>query len=164
MPPISDDAHGRLQAEGGPRRGPVASSAGVSAQMSRMPRAATGPEMLIRRELHRRGLRYRANVAGLPGRPDIVFTRARIAVFIDGCFWHMCPEHSTMPKNNADWWREKLRRNVARDRDKDAKLQSLGWQVLHAWEHEDPFEVATRLEQLWRTRRGAKSAGGGLLS
>ena len=98
---------------------PAPLNATVSAQMQRMPRSSSGPEMLIRRELHSRGLRFRVNHPRLPGRPDIAFTAARIAVFIDGCFWHSCPDHSVPPKNNRDWWRSKLERNVERDREKD---------------------------------------------
>ncbi|RUL89972.1 very short patch repair endonuclease [Verrucosispora sp. FIM060022] len=131
---------------------PTALNAAVSAQMSRMPRSRTKPEMSVRRELHRRGLRFRANHPGLPGRPDIAFTRARLAVFVDGCFWHLCPEHAVLPKNNATWWREKLERNVLRDREKDEALTALGWTVLHFWEHEDPVAVADVVEQLWRER------------
>jgi DNA mismatch endonuclease (patch repair protein) len=109
--------------------------------------------MLVRRELHRRGLRFRVNYGGLPGRPDVVFTRVRLAVFVDGCFWHMCPQHVVMPKNNAAWWREKLLRNVERDREADAVLAGMGWEVLHAWEHEDPIAVADRIEERWRALR-----------
>jgi DNA mismatch endonuclease (patch repair protein) len=109
--------------------------------------------MLIRRELHRRGLRFRVNHPQLPGRPDIAFTLARTAVFVDGCFWHSCSDHGILPKNNRDWWRNKLVRNVARDREKDAQLDSMGWITLHVWEHEDPFEAADAIERLWRSRR-----------
>lgn len=122
--------------------------------MSRMPRASTGPELLVRRELHRRGLRFRVNHRLLPGRPDVAFTRVRLAVFIDGCFWHMCPDHGTMPKNNAEWWLAKLQRNVERDREKDRKLSELGWQSLHFWEHEDPGAVASIIEAKWRLLTG----------
>jgi DNA mismatch endonuclease (patch repair protein) len=135
-------------ADGGRR--PVPLNQTVSAQMSRMPRARTGPEMLIRRELHRRGLRFRVNHRDLPGRPDVAFTRVKLAVFIDGCFWHMCPQHASMPKNNADWWRTKLERNVARDREKDALLADVGWEVVHVWEHEGPMAVADAIEKRWR--------------
>ena len=121
-------------------------SPAVSRQMKRMPRERTGPEMRLRRELHRRGLRYRVNLKGLPGRPDIVFTRIRLAVFVDGCFWHLCPQHATMPRNNSEWWREKLLRNVERDREKDRLLIADGWTVEHVWEHEDPVQAADRLQ------------------
>jgi DNA mismatch endonuclease, patch repair protein len=135
------------------RRTPVPLNATVSAQMQRMPRSSSGPEMLIRRELHSRGLRFRVNHPRLPGRPDIAFTAAQVAVFIDGCFWHSCPDHSVLPRNNRDWWRSKLERNVERDREKDAQLEKLGWTVLHVWEHEEPLEAADSIEQLWRSLR-----------
>lgn len=122
--------------------------------MSRMPRRNTGPEVALRRELHRRGLRFRLHAA-LPGRPDIAFTKARLAVFVDGCFWHACPEHGTLPKNNREWWTSKLAANEARDRDKDTQLVHLGWTVLHVWEHEAVDGAATRVELLWRTLRGS---------
>ncbi|MBM2617041.1 very short patch repair endonuclease [Actinoplanes sp. LDG1-06] len=126
--------------------------------MKRMPRERTAPEMKLRRELHRRGMRFRVNFRELPGRPDIVFTKARLAVFVDGCFWHMCPTHSTMPKNNGDWWREKLFRNVERDREKDAKLADRGWTVVHVWEHEGVVECADRIEELYGSIRSADSS------
>jgi DNA mismatch endonuclease, patch repair protein len=137
----------------GRRRAPAPLNAAVSAQMQRMPRSSTGPEILIRRELHSRGLRFRVNHPRLPGRPDIAFTAARIAVFVDGCFWHSCPDHSVLPRNNRDWWRSKLERNVERDREKDTQLETLGWTVVHVWEHEEPLEAADAIEQLWRSVR-----------
>jgi DNA mismatch endonuclease, patch repair protein len=139
-------------------RRPTPLNAAVSAQMSRMRRTSTGPELLIRRELHRRGLRFRVNYGQLPGRPDIALTRVQVAVFIDGCFWHQCPEHGVMPRNNREWWQAKLHRNVERDREKDAELARLGWLVLRFWEHEDPVGVAGRIEQAWRGRRDALTA------
>jgi DNA mismatch endonuclease (patch repair protein) len=132
-------------------RAPAPLSAAVSAQMQRMPRSSTGPETLIRKELHRRGLRYRVNSRELPGRPDIVFTAARIAVFVDGCFWHSCPDHGILPKNNREWWRDKLARNVERDREKDARLAQMGWIVVHVWEHELPSSAADAIEGFWRS-------------
>jgi DNA mismatch endonuclease (patch repair protein) len=110
--------------------------------------------MLIRRQLHSRGLRFRINHRGLPGRPDIAFTAARIAVFVDGCFWHSCPDHGILPKNNRDWWQEKLARNVQRDREKDTQLEKMGWTVLHVWEHEPPAAAADTIERLWGSARG----------
>jgi DNA mismatch endonuclease, patch repair protein len=133
------------------RHRPVPLNAAVSAEMQRMPRSSTGPEILIRRELHRRGLRFRLNSPQLPGRPDIVFTGRQIAIFVDGCFWHACPEHGVLPKNNRDWWRNKLTRNVARDREKDMQLAALGWIAVHVWEHEDPTEAVDTIERLWRS-------------
>jgi DNA mismatch endonuclease (patch repair protein) len=134
------------------RRTPVPLNAHVSAQMQRMPRASTGPEIDLRRALHRCGLRFRVTGVRLPGRPDVVFTRARIAVFVDGCFWHRCPQHGVLPKNNADWWLAKLDRNVERDREKDAALAALGWDIVHVWEHEDMAKAAARIAGRWRER------------
>ncbi|WP_344087594.1 very short patch repair endonuclease [Luedemannella helvata] len=131
----------------------------VSSQMSRMPRASTGPELAVRRELHRRGLRFRVNLAKLPGRPDIAFTRARLAIFIDGCFWHRCPDHGTLPRSNADWWLAKLDRNVERDAEKNRALVDLGWLPIHVWEHENVREAADRIEQAWRARSNTPAAG-----
>lgn len=114
--------------------------------MSRQKSSNTTAEWELRRELHRRGLRYRVgfrlDVAGLRRRrADIAFTRRRVAVFVDGCFWHVCPIHATEPKANGSWWSEKLAGNVARDRDTDGRLEAAGWTVVRAWEHE-PVEIA----------------------
>lgn len=119
--------------------------------MRRMPRRDSGPELKLRRALHHRGLRYQVQ-APIPGRPDIVFTRAKVAVFVDGCFWHLCPEHAVLPKNNGDWWKAKLNRNVERDREKDEALRELGWEIVHVWEHEDTEDVADRIAKSWRNR------------
>lgn len=124
----------------------------VSRQMSAMPSRDTGTEMALRRELHRRGLRYRTHLKTLPGKPDIAFTRARIAVFVDGCFWHRCPDHGTAPKNNGKWWSDKLDANVARDRRNDEKLQELGWISVHVWEHDDPVTATDAINELWCIR------------
>jgi DNA mismatch endonuclease (patch repair protein) len=118
-----------------------------------MPRERTGPEMLLRRELHRRGMRFRVNYRVLPGRPDIAFTRVRLAVFVDGCFWHLCPVHAVLPKNNAQWWQNKLHRNVERDREKDAALAEIGWEVIHIWEHEGSAEAADAVQTRWEQLR-----------
>jgi DNA mismatch endonuclease (patch repair protein) len=131
---------------------PVPLDAATSARLQRQPRVATKPELALRRELHRRGLRFRVNHSKLPGRPDVVFTRAKVAVFVNGCFWHRCPVHGTLPRNNRDWWQAKLDRNVARDRAKDAALAELDWTVLHVWEHETPEAAADRVEAAWRRR------------
>jgi DNA mismatch endonuclease (patch repair protein) len=141
---------------GDPRhRTPPPLNGTVSAQMQRMPRASTGPELALRRELHRLGVRFRVNHPGLPGRPDIALTRARVAVFVDGCFWHRCAEHGTMPTNNSQWWSAKLERNVQRDREKDDTLAGMGWVAVHVWEHEDPVAAAAALQKLWLRRRVA---------
>ncbi|MFC9581842.1 very short patch repair endonuclease [Streptomyces yangpuensis] len=125
--------------------GALPSSAAVSARMSRQASRDTAQEVAVRRLLHASGLRYRVNfpVPGIRRRTiDIAFTRARIAVFLDGCFWHGCPEHATHPKANAEWWRAKLEKNMSRDRETTAHLESAGWTVLRFWEHELPETVA----------------------
>lgn len=114
----------------------------------------TAAEVELRRLLHARGLRYRVDAAipGLPRRrADLTFAPSRVAVFIDGCFWHGCPEHRATPKNNADWWATKLARNVERDRETVAHLAELGWNVLRIWEHENPECAADRVEAAVRS-------------
>ncbi|MEV6289901.1 very short patch repair endonuclease [Streptomyces sp. NPDC051896] len=113
--------------------------------MSRQNSRDTAIEVAVRRLLHAAGLRYRLNVP-VPGMPrrtiDIVFTKAKIAIFMDGCFWHGCPQHATQPKANAEWWRAKLDKNMARDRETTEHLRAAGWTVLRYWEHEAPDAVA----------------------
>jgi DNA mismatch endonuclease (patch repair protein) len=124
--------------------------------MSKLGRRDTLPERAIRSELHRRGLRFRVDRAPLPGlrsRADIVFGPARVAVYVDGCFWHSCPEHGTRPKANSDWWERKLDRNQERDRETDRALRKNGWEVVRIWEHEDPVAAANRVEATIRARR-----------
>ena len=115
----------------------------------------TPAELALRSELHRRGLRYRVDhrIEDVSrARPDIVFTRQKVAVFVDGCFWHSCPEHSTIPKANRDWWVEKLLANVERDRRHTAELEATGWTVLRFWEHEDATTAADRVQRLLAQR------------
>lgn len=121
------------------------SSPSVSARMSRQARRDTAPEVAVRKLLHASGYRYRLNerVPHMPRRTiDIAFTRAKVAVFLDGCFWHGCPDHATRPKSNAEWWRQKLDKNMARDAETTAHLVSEGWTVLRFWEHQPPAQVA----------------------
>jgi DNA mismatch endonuclease (patch repair protein) len=145
---------------------PKPTSLQVSARMRRNPRRDTQPEIALRSELHRRGLRFRKDLPlRVPGRVvrlDVAFTRARVAVFIDGCFWHACPVHGNQPRVNTDYWRPKLARNVARDRAVDGALQAAGWCVLRAWEHESPASVADRVEAALRVAAGSvrRRAGG----
>lgn len=128
----------------------------TSRRMSRQRTRDTVPEVLLRRELHRRGLRYRVD-APLPGLPrrraDILFTRAKVAVFVDGCFWHGCQEHKSIPTRNGAWWAAKLVHNVERDRETDVYLSSLGWMVLRVWEHEDMTRAAADIERAVRSDR-----------
>lgn len=120
----------------------------TSARLSKQRRRDTKPEVALRRELHRRGLRYfvdRAPLKGMRRRADLVFPRRKVAVYVDGCFWHSCPVHATKPRNNAQWWADKLAANVARDRDTDTRLIEEGWRVVRIWEHEDPVVAAQRV-------------------
>ncbi len=120
----------------------------VSARMSRQVTRDTAPELALRRELHRRGFRFRKEwaVPGMPRRRmDIAFTRKRVAVFVDGCFWHSCPMHATAPRANGAWWSAKLNQNVIRDRATDDHLTELGWLVVRVWEHEAPDVAADRI-------------------
>lgn len=117
---------------------------------------STLPELALRSALHRAGVRYRVNcrpIGSLRVKADIVFGPTRVAVFVDGCFWHSCPVHATQPKANGEWWADKLGRNVARDRTNDALLRDAGWEVLRVWEHENPLEAADRIVQVVRDRR-----------
>lgn len=124
--------------------------------MSRQLTSGTRPEVLLRTELHRRGLRYRVDfplvAAGLARRrADLVFPRRRVAVFVDGCFWHSCSEYRTSPKSNSSWWGTKLATNVTRDRDTDRRLVEAGWAVIRIWEHEAVDVAADRVEAVVRS-------------
>ncbi|MFD6100872.1 very short patch repair endonuclease, partial [Nocardiopsis flavescens] len=121
----------------------------------------TGPELAVRRLVHAAGLRYRVSARPLPDlrrTADLVFTRRRIAVFIDGCFWHGCPEHHTRARTNADYWAEKVRANRERDADTDRRLARAGWTVLRIWEHERADAAAQRIVA---AVRGAGDTPGG---
>jgi DNA mismatch endonuclease, patch repair protein len=124
---------------------PPPSSPEVSAFMRGMKRADTRPEIQLRRALHALGLRFRLHDARLPGRPDVVLPRSRIVVFVDGCFWHGCPDHGVAPKANAEFWRTKLEANRARDLRVDDALRALGWTAVRVWEHEAAGEAASRV-------------------
>ncbi|REE74346.1 T/G mismatch-specific endonuclease [Rhodococcus wratislaviensis] len=122
----------------------------TSARMRAQRRRDTAPELALRRELHRRGVRYyvdRAPMKGIRRRADLVFPRRKVAVYVDGCFWHSCPQHATFPKSNAQWWAEKLAGNVTRDRDTDTRLADAGWTVVRIWEHENPAVAADRVQE-----------------
>jgi DNA mismatch endonuclease (patch repair protein) len=123
-------------------------------------RVDTKPEVRLRSDLHRRGLRFRKDllvrVGGVKVHPDIVFTKARVAVFVDGCFWHGCPEHQVVPKSNRDYWVPKLRRNIERDRAADDALSAEGWTVVRVWEHEGVVAVGRRIDQVVRSSRSTK--------
>jgi DNA mismatch endonuclease (patch repair protein) len=120
-------------------------------------RRDTAAETRLRSVLHRRGLRYRVEYAveGLARRRlDIAFPRAKVAVFVDGCFWHGCPDHCVQPKANAAWWRDKIAENRRRDANTDAALAKLGWQVIRVWEHEDPEAAAALIAEAVAIHRG----------
>lgn len=103
--------------------------------MARIKSTGTKPEVRLRKALWRAGIRFRLH-SHLPGKPDLVFPGARVAVFVDGCFWHGCPAHGHLPKSNTAYWQPKLARTLARDRRVDAALLELGWMPLRIWEHE----------------------------
>lgn len=116
----------------------------------------TGPEIAVRRIVHSRGLRYRVDARPLPAlnrRADLVFSRAKVAVFIDGCFWHGCRDHHTVAKANATYWAEKVAGNRWRDLDTSERLKDAGWLVLRFWEHQPPSEVAEAIIQAVQERR-----------
>ena len=136
--------------------GSAPASAVVRRRMQQQRRRDTRPEVALRRALHAAGLRYRVERPVLPGmrrRADVVFGPAKVAVFVDGCFWHLCPQHATFPRANADWWRDKLEGNRERDRDTDRLLLEQGWLPVRVWEHEDMVEAAGRIAALVHDRR-----------
>jgi len=115
----------------------------------------TRPELALRSAVHAAGLRYRVAARPLPDlrrTADLVFRSARVAVFMDGCFWHGCPVHHTKASANADYWAQKVEQNIKRDRDTDARLIAAGWLPMRVWEHEDPAEAAQRLLEVVRER------------
>ncbi|MBV9497465.1 MAG: very short patch repair endonuclease [Acidobacteria bacterium] len=119
-------------------------------------KTGSSPELAVRRAVHRRGLRYRVNplirAGGTAVRPDLVFSRARVAVFVDGCFWHGCPLHGTQPRRNSSYWGPKIARNQERDSHRTTLLTTDGWIVIRAWEHEPAEVVASRIEEALRGR------------
>lgn len=120
-------------------------------------------EIALRKELHGRGLRFRIHLRPLPGvrcEADVVFTRLKLAVFVDGCFWHGCPDHATYPMANGEWWLRKLEGNRARDQRNDSLLRDSGWTVLRLWEHEPVAAMAQRVVEVVAgcSRDGARSA------
>lgn len=131
--------------------------------MSRIRGSDTKPEVVLRSALWRRGLRYRKKTR-LRGKPDIVFPTERVVVFVDGCFWHRCPEHQTRPAANAEFWDNKLSGNVARDRHVDAALEAEAWTVVRVWEHEVERElesVTLRVYELVLASRARCKGGEG---
>lgn len=137
-----------------------ATSPGIRSRMQLQKTRDTEPELAVRRALHAMGLRYRVDrppLQGLPRRADIVFGPAKVAVFVDGCFWHGCPDHGRrQPGANSWYWPAKIQRNKDRDADTDRRLAEAGWAVVRAWEHEEPAGVAARVAGLARSRRAAR--------
>ena len=136
---------------------PEPSSAHATAVGRGNRRTATEPERILRSELHRRGLRFRKDhlvrVEHTKARVDVCFTRTLVAVFVDGCFWHRCPEHCVVPKSNPEYWVQKLQANVDRDRRVTAAFQAAGWAVVRTWEHEPVVQAADQIEALVRSRQ-----------
>ena len=117
----------------------------------------TKPEKALRSAVHALGLRYRVSakpLAGLRRTADMVFPTAKVAVFLDGCFWHGCPQHHTVASANAKFWADKVEGNRTRDRDTDERLAQAGWVSVRVWEHEDPVEAADRVREIVRARQG----------
>lgn len=131
---------------------PIPLNPRVSQTMRRVRQKGTKPEKVLSSELFRLGMRFRVNYKQVPGSPDIAFTKAKVAVFVDGCFWHACPVHGTVPKNNREWWEAKFERNAVRDRKTDQELEAMGWVPLRYWEHDDPEEIADEIEWVWKQR------------
>lgn len=132
----------------------------ASRRMARVRQKGTVAEVAVRKELYGRGLRYRIDFTVLkkPRRvADIAFPNLRIAVFVDGCFWHGCPTHASWPKHNAEFWRQKIETNRLRDADTDARLLSIGWRVLRFWEHESPVDIAEAIRRMVAMVKSARN-------
>ena len=122
----------------------------------------TAPELRIRSLVHRSGLRFRVDARPLPllrRTADLVFRPVEVAVFIDGCYWHGCPEHFVQPKTNSEFWKEKIGWNIERDRDTDSILRDAGWTVIRIWEHEEPEAAAGEIVELVRRKRAERHSG-----
>ncbi|MBO0728748.1 MAG: DNA mismatch endonuclease Vsr [Acidimicrobiaceae bacterium] len=142
-------------------RRPAPSSSQASLRMRNTPRRDTPGELALRCRLHALGFRYRVDASPLPEtrrRADLVFCGARVAVYVDGCFWHGCPEHGTWPKANAEWWRQKIERNRVRDHETDDALTAMGWRSVRIWEHETLDQALDKVLRALR-ERGTPAAG-----
>ena len=143
--------------------GSWASSEATARSMRSNTRRDTAPELAIRRLLHARGYRYRVDFAPWPNkrrRADIVFTRLKVAVFVDGCFWHACPEHSRVPLTNREYWEAKLKRNARRDLDTTSMCQAEGWTVVRIWEHVPADEAVAMIVEALVAASGADGPTG----
>ncbi|MCA2357762.1 very short patch repair endonuclease [Mycobacterium intracellulare] len=139
-----------------------ASSAGVRNCMQANKGRDTNPELALRSAVHSLGLRYRVSTPPLKGlrrTADLVFRKARVAVFLDGCFWHGCPQHHTVATTNAGFWADKVRRNQERDRDTDRRLTEAGWLAVRIWEHEDPRQAALKVRGVVTSRMQTTQSG-----
>lgn len=119
----------------------------------------TGPERALRTRLHALGLRYRVGIRPLPAvrrTADIVFTKVKLAVFVDGCFWHGCPQHGTLPKTHTSYWLPNLARNRERDTETDVALHAARWTVIRVWEHENPDTAAERVMQVYASLKASR--------
>jgi DNA mismatch endonuclease, patch repair protein len=135
---------------------PKPSSDNARRRMQGTPQRDTPCELAIRAELHKRGVRFRVNAKPLSfsrRTADILFIGKRVAVFVDGCFWHQCPRHGTVPKANKAWWKSKFDANRRRDRDTNKALKSSGWQVVRVWEHQNPVRAANRIIKTLNARK-----------
>jgi DNA mismatch endonuclease (patch repair protein) len=145
---------------------PPASTQLVRSRMRATPRRDTRAELAVRSALHRLGLRFRVDrrlLSESRGRVDVAFTGARVALFIDGCFWHGCPEHGTLPRTtNATFWAEKIAANRCRDSIHSRALRRAGWCVIRVWEHDDPQAIALRIRRLVQSRRTPRTQSQGL--
>ena len=141
---------------------PPASSELVRTRMANTKRRDTKPELALRSGLHAMGLRFFVDrpIPGTRRRADIVFPTEQIAVYMDGCFWHSCPQHGTVPKRNRQWWLDKLAANRRRDDDTDAMLRANGWSVLRFWEHDEPVTAAGRVREAVLQRRAERALDG----
>lgn len=152
---------------GSPSGDPPVTSPEISLRMSQLRRRDTRPEMEVRKRLHALGLRYRVCLR-VPGRArrtiDVAFTRWKIAVFMDGCFWHGCPVHGVLPKSNTEWWVAKIQKNIDRDLDTTRLLEREGWTVLRFWEHEAPDAVVEAVRSAVVEARGGSLLGAAQLS
>nr|WP_157383097.1 very short patch repair endonuclease [Nonomuraea coxensis] len=138
-----------------------ASSEGVRKSMQSNRGKGTRPELALRRAVHALGLRYRVSIRPLPSvrrTADLVFTKAKVAVFMDGCFWHGCPDHHTKSATNAEYWAEKVRRNRERDAETDRLLQEAGWTVIRVWEHEEATLSAEMVAEAVRAAQRSRDA------
>ncbi|MBW6438293.1 very short patch repair endonuclease [Actinoplanes hulinensis] len=149
-----------LQESGEPAKTPVrhpkALNEGRSRNMQAIRRSDTKPEIRLRALLHSRGLRFRKDLRidldSVRVRPDIAFTRKRVAIFVDGCFWHLCPDHGRQPKINDWYWGPKLQRTIERDKTANQALEAADWIVVRVWEHEPVDEAADRIASVLRER------------